>query len=212
MDEFAKHVFERDPQRFEKIDEGDLTIPMSYRSKCKPFRYFLEHVAPEFPKRYPPSANAARFASGTIKSVADPRLCFDNLQQKLQKPIGLYECDLNSETPKNEQSFILDFHRHITRNHTDDCVDYNGVILYTCEYYNHTLQLWKYDTKRKWLISANKNGSDCITANLTGTMLNNTLYMSPCNLTNQNQKWEFGYVNETAMKNYENIYEYPLDF
>ena len=212
MDEFAQYVFDRDPQRYAKIDAGNLTIPMSYRSKCRPFKYFMKEVAPEFAQRYPPSVNPPRFASGTIKSVADRRLCFDNMQQLLEEPLGLFECDPNSESPRREQSFILDYHHHIIRNRTDDCVDSNGVILYGCNYNNHTIQLWKYDSKRKWLISAANDGKDCITANLTGTMFNNTLYMTSCNLTDPRQKWEFGYVNETALQNYDNIYGYPLDF
>ena len=49
MDEFKEEFYLTDPKHYEKIDPGDLTAALAFKKKmnCKPFKYFLDVVAPE---------------------------------------------------------------------------------------------------------------------------------------------------------------------
>lgn len=68
MDEYKNNVYERNPERWNKIDAGDLSVALAHKNKnnCKPFKYFLEEVAPDMLDRYPPVEEA--FAFGGVSS------------------------------------------------------------------------------------------------------------------------------------------------
>lgn len=71
MDEYKHNVYERDPEHWNSIDAGDVSYMLGVKKKlnCKPFKYFLEVVAPDMLERYPPVEPPA-FASG---GVSQPR-------------------------------------------------------------------------------------------------------------------------------------------
>lgn len=48
MDEYKEYVYERNPERWNAIDHGDVSHMLGIKKKlnCKPFKYFLEQVAP----------------------------------------------------------------------------------------------------------------------------------------------------------------------
>lgn len=68
---------------------GDLSYQfyIKERQKCKPFSYFLEHVAPDMLDRYPVE-EPPEFASGAIQSLADTKYCIDKLNRPKDQPIG----------------------------------------------------------------------------------------------------------------------------
>lgn len=76
MDEYKNYLYERDPDRYASIDAGDLTKQRAIREKlqCKPFKWFMEEIAFDLPKKYPP-VEPPDFASGTIRSVSHPNQC-----------------------------------------------------------------------------------------------------------------------------------------
>lgn len=55
MDEYKQYVYDRDPDHWFKIDAGDMSYMLGVKKKlnCKPFKYFLEEVAPDMLDRYP---------------------------------------------------------------------------------------------------------------------------------------------------------------
>ncbi len=55
MDEYAEYLYKRRPQ-YRSIDPGDLTKQREIREKlhCKPFKWFMEEVAFDLVKKYPP--------------------------------------------------------------------------------------------------------------------------------------------------------------
>lgn len=55
MDEYAEYLYKRKPQ-CRTIDAGDLSKQREIRRKlkCKPFKWFMEEVAFDLVKKYPP--------------------------------------------------------------------------------------------------------------------------------------------------------------
>jgi len=66
MDEYAEYLYMRRPQ-YRKIDPGDLTEQRAVRDRlhCKPFKWFMEEVAFDLPKKYPP-IEPPDFAHGSV--------------------------------------------------------------------------------------------------------------------------------------------------
>jgi polypeptide N-acetylgalactosaminyltransferase len=66
MDEYKDYVYKRNPDKY-KIDPGDLTkqLAIKEKNKCKPFKYFMEHVAPDMLERFP-LVEPEPFAYGTV--------------------------------------------------------------------------------------------------------------------------------------------------
>jgi len=67
MDDFATAVYDRNPEHWHNIDAGDMSYMKGIKKKlnCKPFKYFLEEVAPDMLDKYPPIEPPA-FASGRV--------------------------------------------------------------------------------------------------------------------------------------------------
>lgn len=55
MDEYAEYLYKRRPQ-YRTLDPGNLTKQKAIREKlqCKPFRWFMEEIAFDLVKKYPP--------------------------------------------------------------------------------------------------------------------------------------------------------------
>ena len=55
MDEYAEHIYRRRPH-YRNIDPGDVTEQKAIREKlkCKSFKWFIEEIAFDLPKKYPP--------------------------------------------------------------------------------------------------------------------------------------------------------------
>lgn len=208
LDEYKEALYSRNRRKFSVIDPGDLTKQKEIRKSCKPFRYFLEKVVPDLLRRYPLNVNHPRFASGSIKSLAFPKLCVDTFDRDFNKPVGLRECDSNSTHPRYQQSFLIGFHKNLQRNNSDHCIDAVNMGMYECHYVKgQSAQFFKYNFKDKMIIMGKDYGTDCMTADIR----NRSIYESKCEKTNMNQKWEFGYVNLTALEHWNEINEYNLD-
>ena len=67
MDDYAKYLYDREPDLWNNIDVGDTSYMKGIKEKlkCKPFSYFLEHVAPDMLERYP-YIEPPEFASGAV--------------------------------------------------------------------------------------------------------------------------------------------------
>lgn len=55
MDEFAEYLYQRRPH-YKNIDTGDISKQKKIREnlKCKPFKWFIQEVAFDLVKKYPP--------------------------------------------------------------------------------------------------------------------------------------------------------------
>lgn len=154
MDEYKHYLYSRDPEKYEAIDAGDLTAQIAIREKlkCKPFKWFMEEVAFDLPKKYPP-IEPPDFAAGAIQSLAAPHLCIDSLGNGVKLPIGLYTCAENLKRPQSNQFFINSWHKDIRLKTKKTCWDVSSsdvnapVILYECHGQQGN-QYWRYDAVR----------------------------------------------------------------
>jgi hypothetical protein len=75
MDEYKEYLYKRRPH-YRNIDTGDISKQKELREKlhCKSFRWFMENVAFDLPKKYPP-IEPPDFAQGEVCYRAQ-LLCF----------------------------------------------------------------------------------------------------------------------------------------
>lgn len=200
MDEYKDFLYMRDPNKFNNTDAGDLTEQIAVREKlqCKPFKWFIENIAPDLVEKYP-TLDPPDFAYGTIKSLANPRMCVDTLGHSDNEQIGLYACADDKLHPQSNQNYALSWLRDIRIKFTDTCWDAPGggkapVLLMSC-HSGQGNQLWRYYPDRKEIVHVITKR--CLTANLN----TNFVFIGPCDNT-QSQKWEFAYFNQTALDNW----------
>jgi len=199
MDEYKKALYSRSPERYAKIDAGDLTRVKRIKAElnCKPFQYFIDYVATDLVERYPPF-NPGDFAKGTIKSDAQPNLCIDSLwKDEGGEPLSLRPCHKNLTHPDTTQSFALTWHRQLVYHDSDRfCVSIYNAGLWYCMY-DFNKQYFRYDLDTHQLFNPPSN--DCLSAVL-GTK---KVEVKKCNKDDINQKWTWGYTNVTALQNWE---------
>jgi polypeptide N-acetylgalactosaminyltransferase len=140
MDEYKEYVYKRNPEIYDNIDPGDLSKPKALRRKlnCKPFKYFIENVAPDMLKMYPPEIQ--NFANGSLR-VLNTNHCIDTYSRPLGSPVGIYAC--NPEKPKT-QYLELTWYRDIRLKDIDICLEAPNFNIVGC-HYNFGNQLFKYD-------------------------------------------------------------------
>ncbi|CAO1427046.1 unnamed protein product [Diamesa tonsa] len=208
LDEYKDVFYNRNIERFSKIDAGDLTKQHEVRQslKCKPFKYFLHEIMPDMLTRYPSSKESPVFASGQIKSVSHKGKCIDTLSKPGSEAIGIYNCyDADTEQIPGTQFFRLNFFKSIQQGLLEKCLDSYKCSLPECTYYGYGNQIWKFDYVNKMII----NGIDVDNQKcLTGDFDKNELSVTTCDPLNDDQKWEFTYTNMTALDSWESIYGY----
>ncbi|CRK96601.1 CLUMA_CG009999, isoform A [Clunio marinus] len=198
LDEYKEFLYKTDPKRFQKIDAGDLTREKLIREKlhCKPFSYMLEHVMPDMLDKFPLKDPGA-FAHGAIISDLNKKLCVDTLGREHNEAIGLYPCHKDREHPDGTQNFVLNWNKQIKiRDYYDNCLDVYNVSIRGC-HFTFGNQYWKYDLATHHLFSPPDN---C----LTGIIEAKELKVKTCELGERSQMWSWGYVNVTALLNWNN--------
>ncbi|XP_063591466.1 putative polypeptide N-acetylgalactosaminyltransferase 10 [Penaeus indicus] len=185
MDEYAEFIYKRRPH-YRNIDPGDLSEQKAIREKlqCRPFRWFMEEVAPDLVKVYPP-VEPPDFASGKIQSIVDSNLCVDTRYKRHGDRFGLQECGHGGE-----QSFHLTWHKDIRPGKRSVCWDVSSgdaqapVLLYNCHGMGGN-QMWRYDPDKKWLVhGGNPRCLDCNPGN-------QELFVAMCDPNRDTQKWSF---------------------
>lgn len=132
MREYKDYIYKRNPRRYDKIHPGDLTKPIAVRErlKCKPFKYFLEVIAPDLIQKYP--YDPVQFSHGIVRLV-NTNYCIDTLSQGLGKTLGLFQCDDNVTEPRATQNFEFTQFKDVRLRNGEICWDSTKVSLQKCD-------------------------------------------------------------------------------
>ena len=187
MDEYAEYLYKRRPH-YRNIDPGDLTEQKALRKKlqCKPFKWFMENVAFDLPKKYPP-VEPPDIATGRIRSAVATDLCVDTDHKTENQRFGISSCD----PAKMEQMFVLSWRNDVRlQKRRTMCWDVSdpgqkaAVNLYSCHGQGGNQQ-WKFDKDKQWLIhGGNQRCLDCDPST-------RQLYVSKCDPDSETQRWIF---------------------
>ncbi|XP_067138577.1 putative polypeptide N-acetylgalactosaminyltransferase 10 isoform X2 [Centruroides vittatus] len=197
MDEYKDFLYMRRPQ-YRLLEVNDLSRQKELRKKlnCKPFKWFMENVAFDQLKKYPP-IEPPDFAKGEIRNVGSD-LCVDTRFRGQNERFGLEKCIKDSINQGGEQQFVLTWHKDIRPKKRSVCFDVSSpephapVVLWSC----HGLQgnqLWKYDLTNRHLVHP-----------VTGNCLDcdgerKEIFMGPCDTDKLSQHWKFEFVNASAL-------------
>ena len=109
------------------MDPGDISQQIALREKlqCKPFKWFMQNIAFDLPKHYPP-VEPKDFVGGEIRSLEDNKLCVDSKFRGANERIGLDKCSKDSPGSSGEQRFSLTWRKVIR------CLESCFVILSLC--------------------------------------------------------------------------------
>ncbi|XP_062712553.1 N-acetylgalactosaminyltransferase 6 [Aedes albopictus] len=200
MDEYKQFLYERNPQ-FDKTDAGDLTKQKALREKlqCKPFKWFLEEIAPDLLVRYP-LRDPKPFASGRVRSLGNPKFCLDSMNHKAKEPIGVFNCAANKTHPQSNQLFTLTYFRDIRVSSVEKCLDASSdgseVILFNC-HESQGNQLWQYDVETQMILHGKPSRDQCL------DLVDRKVVVSKCDHRKKTQRWEWGFVDHTNLDNWE---------
>ncbi|XP_050093834.1 putative polypeptide N-acetylgalactosaminyltransferase 10 [Anopheles aquasalis] len=203
MDEYKQYVYKKDPLRF-SIDAGDLTKMKELRRRlnCKPFRWFMEHVAPDLVDWYPP-IEPEPFAFGVIQSQANTGLCVEAIDVDGKKGTALMACAKDKVNPERfEQHFQFTWRREVKSMVWSQCLDVSDhtvrveIPLFPC----HTLQgnqLFQYDVDTKQ-IYIGRDKKYCVEADLA----NRRVMVNICSHETLAQQWRIGQMNVEHLRNW----------
>src|SRR5271154_5360854 len=112
MDEYKDYIYMRRPH-YRMIPTGDLTKQKAVREKlkCKSFKWFMEEIAFDLPKKYPP-VEPPDGANGEIRNVAAD-LCIDTRFKNQNERFELEPCIKDKAGHGGEQNFVLTWHKDI---------------------------------------------------------------------------------------------------
>lgn len=206
MDEYKEYIYDRLPDT-QAADAGDLTKQVAIREhlKCKPFKWFIENIAPDLIKAYPPVL-PPDYASGAIQSVAYPAYCVDTMNNGINGAIGLYSCAPNKTHPQINQYWSLSYFHDIRKYKGDVCLDVkdsheNATIwMWSCHNQGGN-QFWSYDLEHQMIVHGTHRGS-CLEALVEGDKM--AVYANACDKLNPRMRWTFGWINETALNDFWN--------
>ena len=144
LDEYKVALYDTNRAAYDSLDTGDLSLAWAVKKRlnCKPFKYFLEVVAPDLAEIWPP-IELPRFAYGAIYSVGNPSQCVTHVGPNDGDALKLTPCiSQNHTSPDKTQHFVLTWHKTIIGkfgwkeyDRIRTCLDMNGHLnIYFCHY------------------------------------------------------------------------------
>ena len=132
--------------------------------------------------------------------MAAPTHCVDTLGAEREERVGLYPCKGKLVNPGYRQTYKLRHYRDISIEMSNsDCLDFNhGKILsFPCKFKQEN-QYFRYDPDTKQIICGPKRDKNCMDMDPK----EKTLFYSRCNANKITQKWNWGFTNETMLRNW----------
>lgn len=197
MDEYKEYFYMRQRERYAKLNAGDISYPVYLRNKmkCKPFKFFIEEVAPDMVKRYP-LVDPEPFAGGIIRSLAFPDLC---IGKSNTNNVALFPCSANVTHPDDYQNFVLRHYRDIQMTKWFSCLDTHELNVFCASCHNNQEnQYFRYDLDTKMIAHGPVSLGDCIDCELDSRRVT----VVKCNYTSPTQQWEWGWINEEKVRHW----------
>ncbi|KAH8345934.1 hypothetical protein KR067_009514 [Drosophila pandora] len=203
MDEYKNYLYSHGDGIYERVDAGDLTAQKAIRTKlkCKSFRWFMEEVAFDLMKNYPP-VDPPNYAMGAIQSVGNPQLCLDTMGRKKHNRMGMFACADDLKVPQKSQFWELSWKRDLRQRRKKECLDVQiweanaPVWLWDCHGQGGN-QYWYYDYHNK-LLKHGMEGRRCLEL----LPFSHEVVVNNCDLKNHYMQWNFGIFNTTALDHY----------
>jgi len=174
LDEYKKFFYAIAPDS-KNLDMGDLSEELANKARlnCKPFKYFLTDVVKDM---FPPTIKNR--AEGELR-LSEQSLCLDTVNEK-EGPVKLFACHGQGGNQAVDLSEIGE-----VRMHTIICLHAqtsNSVIgMGTCK--GQSQQMWDHAGPGSAII--HRDTKQCM------TKTDNTIRLSDCDSTNEDQKWKF---------------------
>lgn len=204
MDDYKNNLYQHDPERYSKVDAGDISQQLSLKRKlnCKPFSYFINEIAFDMHDFFPP-VDYPPFAWGAIQSVFNPALCIDTYGKQEHAQLNLYACADDLQNPQKTQFFTLRHFRDIELRNTMFCFDQDesGVLSTNVCHHMQANQYFRYDLDTLQIYHGGESRDECLEMDAEKTE-NGAVFLAKCDDKSALQKWKFGNVNETALRNW----------
>ncbi|KAM4038943.1 polypeptide N-acetylgalactosaminyltransferase 10 [Anomaloglossus baeobatrachus] len=203
MDEYAEYIYQRRPD-YRHLSPGDVASQKELRAKlnCQNFKWFMNKVAWDLPKFYPPVEPPAA-AWGEIRNKKFG-LCIDTKHGALGSELRLDTCikGRKMDAWSSQQIFTLGWREDIrpgdplhTKKVCCDAVSHTSpVTLFDCHGMKGN-QLWKY-TQDKTIYHPTSNS--CMDA--SGS--DHKIFMNICNPKSLSQQWTFEKTNVTVLETF----------
>ncbi|XP_032587500.2 polypeptide N-acetylgalactosaminyltransferase 8 [Drosophila mojavensis] len=166
------------------------------RLRCKPFKWFLDHLAGDFLEQYPID-EPLDYAFGALQSLAAPSLCLERAESA--KHPQLLPCDEDLMYPKLQQKWVLSHFRDLHSN--SHCLELQQekpkaeIWLWQCHHHAGN-QFWSYDLNTNQIVHGQSRAHRlCLEAQLE----TKTVIADVCDTQSQRQRWKFGYANERLL-------------
>ncbi|KAB7494804.1 N-acetylgalactosaminyltransferase 6 [Armadillidium nasatum] len=192
MDEYIEALYKRNP-RLRKVDAGDITSELQIREnlQCKPFKWFLENIAPDLVRDYPP-IEPSDFANGSISSTVLANMCLDTGSRE-KGDIILYVCH-----GFGPQYFSLGYKKNIKVENEQFCwaaprKEGTPPQIEHCHKDPGPGQIWRYDPETQQI--QEKAFMRCLDVDTNAR----TLFMTTCDPNAKSQKWIFKNVDSALI-------------
>uniref|UniRef100_A0A6A7FN03 Polypeptide N-acetylgalactosaminyltransferase n=1 Tax=Hirondellea gigas TaxID=1518452 RepID=A0A6A7FN03_9CRUS len=192
MDEYIEALYKKMPE-LRSLNAGDITgeLAIKERLQCKSFKWFLENIATDMVKIYPPFPDPD-FANGTLRNVESGQ-CLDTGGRTVGDPIQ-HPCNGGSN-----QKFAWCWRETIRIPNEQFCLEAapssgRGPTLYNCNNASPpSKQKWKYNPYTKMLMDTAKN--QCLEV-----APSQKLMMATCSPGLSKQQWDFKNINFDRIK------------
>ncbi|XP_061596568.1 polypeptide N-acetylgalactosaminyltransferase 10-like [Cololabis saira] len=203
MDEYAEYIYQRRPE-YRHLSAGDMVVQKELRNQlgCKNFKWFMNEVAWDLPKHYPPVEPPAA-AWGEIRNAGNG-MCMESKHFVSGSPVRLESCvkGRGDVSWSHGQVFTFGWREDIrvgdpmhTKKVCFDAISHSSpVTLYDCHGMKGN-QLWRY-RKDKSLYHPISNS--CADSNPG----ERRVFMNTCDPSSPSQQWLFERTNATVLENF----------
>ncbi|KAG8579589.1 hypothetical protein GDO81_010957 [Engystomops pustulosus] len=203
MDEYAEYIYQRRPD-YRHLSPGEVASQKELRAKlnCQNFKWFMNTVAWDLPKYYPPvEPPAAAWGEIRNKKIG---LCVDAKHGAMGSEMRLDTCTKGRKADawSSQQVFTLGWREDIrpgdplhTKKVCFDAISHTSpVTLFDCHMMKGN-QLWKYRKDKTIYHPTSNSCMDCSESD-------RRIFMNICNPSSPTQQWTFENTNFTVLETF----------